>query len=88
MLRGRRHEHDDQVYDDGSEVETECEEDEPPRSGVWVDSEEFEPSEEEKAAGEFLAKAGDLSREEDANSEQWGTVENPTMTAEDFEALS
>ena len=77
------------VFDDGSDVEIVTDEEEPPRSQVWNDSEEFfeNITEEEMAAGEFLGKANDPDDDED-NGSQWGTVENPAMTAEDFEELS
>jgi len=76
------------AFDDGSEVEIECEEEDPPRSGEWVDSESLfdEMTEEETEAGEFLGKVIDPDDDEDSG-EQWGTVENPTMTAEDFAEL-
>jgi hypothetical protein len=75
-------------YDDGSEVEIEVEEDDPPRNGRWRDSEDIieHPTDDELAAGEFLGLAIDIGDDNDDGS-QWGTIDRPTMRPEDFEAL-
>lgn len=81
---------EEQVFDDGSEVEYEAPVDDPP-SGEYVDSHDViadalrDPD--QVAAGEFLGLAIDPDDDTD-NGSQWGTPENPTMTQEDFEALS
>jgi hypothetical protein len=57
----------DHAYDDGSEVEVETEQDDPPSSGQWVDPEEFihNPTDEEVAEGERLGNEIDIDDDED-----------------------
>jgi hypothetical protein len=76
---------DDPVFDDGSQVVFVTPEEDPPRSGEWVDQEDMilTPTDDEVAAGEFLGQAIDIDDDED-NGSQWGTIENPTMHPEDF----
>jgi hypothetical protein len=61
---------DEQVYDDGSEVEIEVDPEEPPDR--WVDSEEIlqNPTRGELEAGEFLGQAIDVDDDDD-NGLQW-----------------
>jgi hypothetical protein len=56
------------AYDDGSEVEIEVEPEDPPRSGEWVDHEEFfeSPTDEELAEGERLGQEIDVDDDEDS----------------------
>jgi hypothetical protein len=56
------------VYDDGTEVEIETEPEDPPRSGEWVDPEEFfeHPTDEELAEGERLGREIDIDDDEDS----------------------
>lgn len=58
---------DDDVFNDGSEIEVVCEPDDPPRSGEWVDSEEMiaNPTEEELVLGEVVGQAIDVDNDED-----------------------
>lgn len=78
---------DEAVFDDGSTVFVVTPEDDPP-SGEYVDTHDVldELTEEEEAAGDFLGQATDVDNDED-NGSQWGTVENPTVTAEEFREL-
>lgn len=71
------------AYDDGSDVEIECEPEEPPQSGDWVDSEEMihNPTDEELARGEFLGAAIDVDDDYDDGSKWDG------FTPELLEAL-
>jgi hypothetical protein len=79
------------VFDDGSQVEIEVEPDDPPSSGEWVDShtaiETALNDPDELAASEFLGEAIDPDDDED-NGSQWGTVQDPAMTAADFDELA
>jgi hypothetical protein len=76
---------DELVYNDGTEVEVTLEPEDCPTGDDYVDSEDViaERSEDEEAAGEFLGAAIDIDDDEDDGS-KWGTVEEPTMRAEDF----
>lgn len=58
---------DDDVFNDGSEVEVVCEPDDPPSSGEWVDSEDLiqNPTPEELAMGEVMGQAIDVDDDED-----------------------
>jgi hypothetical protein len=53
------------VFDDGSAVETETEPDDPPRSGVWVNSPTADPTPEELAEGERQGREIDRDDDED-----------------------
>jgi hypothetical protein len=76
-------------YNDGSEVLVNAEEEDPPKSGVWVDSEDLitDPTDDELNAGEFLGQAIDVDDDEDDGS-KWGTIDEPALTGEDMKALS
>jgi hypothetical protein len=55
------------AYDDGSEIEVEVEPENPPRSGEWVDSEDFfvNPTVDELAEGYRLGRNIDVDDDED-----------------------
>jgi hypothetical protein len=75
------------VYDDGSDIDETTPYEDPPRDGTWVDPEATAPTPDEAAAGEFLGAAIDVDDDDD-NGDQWGTVEDPALSDDDFEALS
>lgn len=56
---------DGDVYDDGSTIEVETDPDDPPSSGVWVDSPTAEPTSEELAEGERQGREIDIDDDED-----------------------
>lgn len=69
---------DEPVFDDGSEVEVVTPEDDPPRSGEWVD---VEPSavpitEAEAELGRYLGEAIDVDDDDDDGTEaaEWLTA--------------
>lgn len=78
---------DEPAYDDGSEIVVVTPQDDPP-SGEYVDAEELihNLTDEEMAAGQFLGEVIDVDDDEDDGS-QWGSFEEPTMTADDFREL-
>lgn len=53
------------VFHDGSEIEHETEPDDPPSSGVWVDSPTAEPTAEELAEGQRQGREIDPDDDED-----------------------
>ena len=53
------------VYDDGSTIEVETDPDDPPSSGVWVESPTASPTPEELAEGERQGREIDIDDDED-----------------------
>jgi hypothetical protein len=60
------------VHDDGSETAIVTPEDDPPRSGAWVDPEDFmaEPTDAELAEGERLGRSIDVDNDDDNGLER------------------
>jgi hypothetical protein len=71
----------DPVFDDGSTIEVYC-----PVESPGTDHSDLVATEEDIAAGDFLGSAIDPDDDND-NGEQWGTVDDPTMTGADFAEL-
>lgn len=67
----------DQAYDDGSEVVIRVDPEDPPESGVWVDSEAFieAPTEDEIAMGNLLGKETHTGDDEDNGADVIRAVE-------------
>lgn len=61
----------DPVYDDGSRTETVTDEEDPPQSGEWVDSEQFleDATDDELAMGQVLGEGIDLDDDDDNGAE-------------------
>jgi hypothetical protein len=61
----------DPVYDDGSRTEIITDEEDPPQSGEWVDSEQFleDATDDELAMGQVLGEGIDLDDDDDNGAE-------------------
>jgi hypothetical protein len=61
----------DPVYDDGSRTETVADEEDPPQSGEWVDSEQFfeDATDDELAMGRALGEGIDPDNDDDDGSD-------------------
>ena len=68
------------VYDDGSEVERETADDEPPRDGVWHDGEEIiaDLTEDEATMGDVLGERIDIDDDYDMGEEIVWEIERLT----------
>lgn len=72
--------YDRRAYDDGSKVEVRCEEEDPPRSGEWMDGEEAlqHPTADDTAFGDVLGEGIDADDDEDNGATIIGAVDELT----------